>query len=262
MAISPQSLAKAREAWPGVEISAARLAAYVADRLGDDEATERLHVTDLYLACGLVDGSVPAQRHFEAELSRCVAAAARRVGGDAAFGDELAQRLRERLLVSGGDAAPRIVEYSGRGPLRTWLRVVATREGLMMRRRDQRERSLGDSTMEALQSPDSDPELGFLQRSYRAAFRDAFRAAFAALQPLERDLIRAHHIDGATVDELGRRHQVHRATAARWVGRAREHLLAGTRERLAAALGTTDEELDSILRLIQSRLDITLRSQL
>lgn len=261
MAVSPRSLAAAREAWPGLEIAPERFAAYVAERLGE-EGDVSAHVADLYLACGLADGMAAAQRGFEAELSPCVAGAAKRVGQDAAFADELAQRLRERLLVAADGAAPRIVEYSGRGALRAWLRVVATREALMMRRRDQREQTLGDSMLEELQSPESDPELSFLQRSYRAAFRAAFREAFAALAPLERDLIRQHHIGGATVDDLARQHQVHRATAARWVARAREHLLAGTRARLAAALGATPDELDSILRLIQSRLEVTLRTQL
>ena len=52
---------------------------------------------------------------------------------------------------------------------------------------------------------------------------------------------------------------VHRATAKRWLADAREALLVGTKRELAARVGRGVEELDSILRLIESRLDLSLR---
>ena len=217
------------------------------------------HEADVALAAACLAGDADALVRLDRELVECVDRAVRKLGGDRAIVDEVAQRLRTRLLV--GDGA-RITEYSGRGPLRAWLRVVATRELLDMKRHDKLETPMGDATLDALPGAEHDPELQYLKASYRAAFRDAFRAAFAALEPRERDLLRRHHLRGQNIDALAARLTVHRATAARWVARARERLLEETRARLAASLEVDDRELDSILGLIASRLEVSLRSQI
>lgn len=220
------------------------------------------HEADLELARACLRGDAGALAQFDGELASCVDRAVRKVGGDRAMIDEITQRLRTRLLVAEEDRAAKLTEYSGRGPLRAWLRVVATRELLDVRRRTKHEQPLGDRTLDGLPAAESDPELAYLKAAYRDAFRRAFRDAFAALEPLERDLVRHHHIAGDSVDVLAARHGIHRATAARWVARARDRLLVGTRERLAATLRVSEPELDSILALIASRLDASLRSQL
>ena len=220
------------------------------------------HEADLELARACLQGDSAALARFDGELASCVDRAVRKVGGDRATVDEITQRLRARLLVAEGERPARIAEYTGRGPLRAWLRVVATRELLDLRRRTKHEQPLGDRTLDGLPAAEHDPELAYLKASYRDAFRRAFRDAFAALEPLERDVVRSHHIAGDSVDVLAARHGIHRATAARWVARARDRLLTGTRERLAGALGIADPELDSILALIASRLDASLRSQI
>lgn len=217
---------------------------------------------DLYLACACVERIPRALRYFDAELADCVDRGVRKVGGDRSSVDEVTQRLRERLLVSTPERPARILEYTGRGPLRAWLRVIATRELLDLRRREKFETPMGERTLDALPAAEHDPELAYLKATYRDAFRLAFREAFAALQPLERDLIRQHHIVGENIDQLAARHTVHRATAARWVARAREHLMRGTRERLSARLLIPDAELDSLLELVASRIELSLRSQL
>lgn len=255
MALTEQQVAEARAAWPGIELDAGTFAAYVAARGGDQ-------IADLYLACGCAQRDPRAVAAFDRELASCVDRAARKLGGDRSLVDEITQRLRERILVGGGDRPPRITEYTGRGPLRGWLSVIATRDVLDLRRHERHEVALGEQTLDGLESPELDPELQYLKAGYRAAFRAAFRGAFAALEPHERDLIRRHHIDGETVDQLAARHAIHRATAARWVARARERLLITTRARLAEALQLDDRELDSILAVVQSRLDLSLRSQL
>src|SRR5262245_5214486 len=75
-------------------------------------------------ACLAGEPAAPAR--VDAILSREVEIAWARIdtpGADAADGK---QRLRERLLVG---AEARIVEYSGRGDLRAWVKVVAVRRG-------------------------------------------------------------------------------------------------------------------------------------
>ncbi len=253
--VAEHDVSAARQAWPGVAIPTATFAAYVAERGGGELA-------DLYLACGCAHGDAAALAHFERELATCVERAGRKVGGDRTAVDEVKQQLRERLLVGRPDRPSRITEYTGRGPLRGWLRVVATRALLDLRRRDKFEAPLGDRTLDELPAAERDPELQYLEASHRQAFRTAFREAFSALEPLERDLLRHHHVQGESIDVLAARHGIHRATVARWIARARERLLLATRSRLAAALRLSDAELDSVLNVISSRLELSLRSQI
>jgi len=51
---------------------------------------------------------------------------------------------------------------------------------------------------------------------------------------------------------------IHRATAARRIARAREQLVAATRRELVTRLELEDGELDEIIGLVTSRLDISL----
>ena len=65
------------------------------------------------------------------------------------------------------------------------------------------------------------------------------------------------YLEGASIDALGALYKVHRATAARWLGRAREQLLSNTRGALSEQLGLADDELSSVMRLIHSRLEVS-----
>jgi RNA polymerase sigma-70 factor (ECF subfamily) len=64
-------------------------------------------------------------------------------------------------------------------------------------------------------------------------------------------------IDGLTIDDIGAIYRVHRATAARWLVGIRDKLVEQTRGRLAAKLGVDTEEAASIVRLVQSQLDVS-----
>jgi len=84
------------------------------------------------------------------------------------------------------------------------------------------------------------------------------RAALAALPEQPRALLRYSVVDGWTVDRIGALYGIHRATAARRVAAAREELGALIRAELAARLAISVDEVDSIVRLVQSRVDVSL----
>ncbi len=48
-----------------------------------------------------------------------------------------------------------------------------------------------------------------------------------------------------------------RATAARWVASARQDLLDGTKAQLARELALSGEEVESVIRVVRSRLDLS-----
>jgi RNA polymerase sigma-70 factor (ECF subfamily) len=74
--------------------------------------------------------------------------------------------------------------------------------------------------------------------------------------------MRQQCLDGLSIDDLGGLHGVHRATAARWLQKARETLLKETKKNLMKRLGISLAEVDSILRILQSRLDLSLERAL
>ncbi len=51
---------------------------------------------------------------------------------------------------------------------------------------------------------------------------------------------------------------MHHATVARWIANARGLLLEGTRKVLSERLRVSGQELDSIMGLIESRLEVSI----
>jgi RNA polymerase sigma-70 factor (ECF subfamily) len=217
------------------------------------EALERLHGPDLFLACACASGDSTAVARLETLVGR-LDNTLRRIGLATAAIEEAKQRLRDHLLV-GGAAGPAILSYSARGPLQAWIRVAAVRIAIKLARSEQREVPLQDDALDL-----DDPELRYLKAHYRDAFRDALHQALAGLESRELNLIRLHYVDGLTTTQIGALYRVHQATASRWLERARGAILAGTRRALMEHLHVDRAEYESIMRLIGSRLDLTLRS--
>ncbi len=258
-------LAAARAAWPDVEVPAERFVAYLAARLhdGDGDGADLgarlggMRVADLYLACACAQGDARALEAFERRCLDVVDTALATMKMSREAVQEVKQIVRRLLLVADGHP-PRIVEYAGRGDLRGWVRVTATREALRVLRRNRREVPLEAEALERAIPAGADAQLEYLKAVYRGEFRAAFRDAMAALSERERNLLGHQFSDGLTLDQIAALYRVHRATIARWLGRARTRLLRGTRAALRARLGVQVTELDSIMRLIESSLDVTL----
>jgi len=243
------------EAWPGVALELARFSALAAPRLGDGPFDD-VRAGDLYLALACaarVDGAIAAlDRHYLSGLAQVLV----RHGHDAATAADAVQAVRVRFLVGEAGRAPRIAEYDGRGSLARWLRVAAVRIAVSAYRKHQRETGTDDLEMVAAERS---PELDLLQRQFGVEFEAAFRCAFEALTSRERNLLRYQVIEQLGIDSIAALYGIHRATAARWVARAREALLDGVRRALQDRLCITTEELDSLLGMLQSKLALSLR---
>ena len=66
-------------------------------------------------------------------------------------------------------------------------------------------------------------------------------------------------LDGLSATQVADLYNVHRATAKRWLASARVRLLELTREAMRERLRIDTHELDSVLRMVESRLEITAR---
>jgi len=253
------ALRRAHDAWPTVTPLAADVfAAWVGDRLPRGADLSRAPTSDLYLACACARGDAPAIAAFDANYLREVSIAAAKLRAAPEIADEARQVVRDLLFVARPDRAAAIATYAGRGDLRGWVRVVAMREVLRLCQRDRREIATDDEALLDALSPATDPEIERLKERYRQAFAAAFAEAVRGLPARERKLLRLSVVDGLGVEAIGKRFEVHHATAARWLVRAREMLLDATRARLAGDLGLTADEVDSVIRLVRSRVEVSI----
>ena len=215
------------------------------------------HHDDLVWARALATGDRDALARYEHELVPMIDAHLRRRGHAADEVAEIQQTLRARLLVGDGDG-PAVARYEGRGALRSWVLVVALRESVRQRQRAAREPALDDDDLIALADHgDAIMPAGEKER-YCELFRVAFRAALAGLEPLDRNLLRMNVLDGLSIDGIAAVHGVHRATAARWLERARETVALAVRRDLMRQLGSDPFETDQLLRWVQSRIELSL----
>jgi RNA polymerase sigma-70 factor (ECF subfamily) len=235
--------------------------AYVAERTAEGPAADERDLDALFLACACVRGVPDAIRAFEASYVVEIRRAGERARLTPDGVNELTQILRQDLLVGRDGGRPKLAEYGGRGDLRGWLKVTAMRAALKVKKRSQRDVAApaNESMLLEMGSTGDDPELSYMKALYGDAFRAAFRVAAGGLDPRDRNLLRQHFVEGRTIDELGTLYGVHRATTARWIQGAREKLLVATRREFANRAQVTPRECESVLRLVQSRFDVTLR---
>jgi RNA polymerase sigma-70 factor (ECF subfamily) len=254
------ALAAARAAWPTVKVAPERFVRHLAGRLPPGQpaaAVRAMRTADLYLACACCDGDPEALRAFDTAYRRDVHAALAGLRLGAAEIDDLTQVLRARFFVGEDGAAPKIADYAGRGQLRGWVRAAATRTGLSHIEARRPEVPLDEGLFDHVGST-GDPELDHLKRRYRSEFRRAFEEALASLAPREQTLLAQSFVDELSIDQIGVIHGVHRATAARWIVKAREALLSATRGKLCCLLDVDRFQVDSIMRFIASQLEASL----
>jgi RNA polymerase sigma-70 factor (ECF subfamily) len=144
--------------------------------------------------------------------------------------------------------------YSAHGALRGWLRAVSGRTGLRVLRKSGRGDEVGDS----FAAPTDDPELEYLKREYAGPFEEAYREALGALTPPDRLLLKQRFRHGLSLDDLRLLYGVHASTMSRRVADARERLVSATRDGMMRRLKVSRAEVSSILRLIQSEIEISL----
>ncbi len=252
---------EARNTWPAIGLDPHTFVTYIGERIPADgsalEALSALRGPELYLCCACAAGQRAAIEALESAYGGHLDAVLSRISRPGLqTRDDLDQLVRDRLFVRDGDELPRITRYSGHGSFEAWLRVTARRTALNATRRKD---PVGVAN-EALALPDhvDDPELDYLKGRYQEDFRDAFFEAVNTLEARQRTLLRQSFVHGLNVRQIARMNQVHHATAARWIAAAREQLANGTREALARRLELSERELESIMVLIRSRLDLSI----
>lgn len=255
-----EAVSTATTAWPTVRIDVGAwirgLAELAPKPLDLAKPIGEVMVADHYLAFGCAAGDDAAIAECDAILVREAGFAADGTRMHASVRDEATQIVRAQLLAPREGKPAAIGDYAGRGALRSWLRVCVSRELVRIAKAQQRVEPLEEHLV-ADPGYGDDPALQELKAKYRAELAEAFRTALTELPARERTLLRYQLNDGLTIDEIGAIFRVHRATAARWIAKIRDDLVTRTREMLGEALGVDTSEAASIVRLVQSQLDVS-----
>jgi len=106
--------------------------------------------------------------------------------------------------------------------------------------------------------PQTGPELAAIRRRYGEQFRAAFELAMSRLEPKERSVLREQVLFRMTLEQIAALHQVGRATVARWLASARHRLLVETRGDLVERLGANRAEVESLIEVLRSQLDLSI----
>jgi len=258
---------QARQRWPMLRGDGVEFTAYLADRmLPERKVAEWLgsvHVADLFLCWLCARGDSAALEIFDRAFLSQVVSAIAAIQSAPAFIAEVQQQMRQKLLVSSADKPGKIAEYAGFGPLSHWLRAVAVRTALNLRRTQNREDfPVADEVLLELPVRTNDLELDYLKSRYRTDFTEAFRKAVASLTSQERNILRLHFVDGLSLSQVGAAYQADKSTISRWISKSRQQLLQRTRDDLGERLRLDTRELDSLMNLVDSQLELSIDSVL
>ena len=254
---------RARARWPDVSVPADRFLPFVAERLSDDadpeKELERINVADLYLACGCVDGDAVAVAVFSANHFPRVERAIAALDVPRTVIEDIKQGIFQKLFVGDGEREAKICHYAGEGDLGTWIRVVAVRQAIDLLRKEGKEQPLSDEQLPNLVARDEGPELRFLKQRYRTEFKEVFQHTLASLSSKDRNLLRYQVIGELTMEQIASLYKVNRSTVVRWLQKVRKKLLSDTRRELSRRLKIDRTEFESMMRLINSQMNVSIQ---
>jgi RNA polymerase sigma-70 factor, ECF subfamily len=233
------------------------LARYLAETLHSENNSITL-AAERYLAFACARRAPQAIESFQSVYASAIDEGAGSVDRSAAFIDEVRQRVLELLFVDGPAGTPRILQYKGQGPLAAWLRIMAKRIALRLVSADRAERLVSDEALASELADTCDQELVLLRTHYSKLFREALVVAIRSLPPRDRLLLQMNLVGGISTVRISKMYRVNQSTISRQLQRAANKTFDLVRERLREELGIVSEELESLLAIIRSHIDMTL----
>jgi RNA polymerase sigma-70 factor (ECF subfamily) len=216
-----------------------------------------LHLGDLGIAWGVSRNDARAVASL-ASILRKLDASIARIGASPELIEEIKQAMASSLVLPRPGRPPEILDYSGRGPMAAWLRVIAVRRARRLVQRERQNAPADDERLIEHLATSGRFDIDYAKAAHRDAISAALRDALSDLQPRQRTLLRYQIIDHIGVTEIGAIYAVHRATAARWAAEARDALLEALRRRVTERLRVTDDEVDTLVRLVGSQVEVSL----
>jgi RNA polymerase sigma-70 factor, ECF subfamily len=255
--------------WPEVRIPAGDFASYLAERadvsLPPLQALANLCLSDLYLACGCVRGDRQAIARFDSDYLARLRPLLTRINPAPAFTDEVLQELRVGLLLPDSSSRPeaeaKIAQYRGRGSLRGWLKVSARRLAMALARDLEPYAELDSAVALA-----GAPELEYMRFRYTDVFRQEVRRgvseALTKLSSEDRNLLRWHLVDNASLRRIALVRGVNVSTVSRDYARVRAEIVRQVRLALCDRTGLPAAEVDTVMAAVLSRISISITAVL
>ncbi len=254
---------RAKRAHPGVGLAPETFARGLGARLAEGQVSRaQIVFTDVFLTEACLAGDRAAIHTFEEVLLPALRGSALRANGGNPDLDDVFQTLREELFLPRGDRPPKFALYTGKAPLRAWLRVVVTRIALMRRRSLRNENPLLSRGVSLPPDGESFAVTHALRGRYAGNFVVALRDACEGLETEDRELLLLHVRDRMSIDTLAPRFGLHRATVARRLARVREAIFELTRASMKKNYGVSDSTFDTLCRDLVSNIDLSLRHML
>jgi RNA polymerase sigma-70 factor (ECF subfamily) len=258
-------VAAGRAAAPDLAVSDAEWAEFLARQLRVGQVAEQLqqmHAADVHLAIAALAGQTAAHAKLDRRLRAVAPQALSGIRLGTVSENDVLQLVRTKLLVGEG-AERKLASYAGRGPLDGWLRITIARTALSLLRGRASQSMHGpredETEVLANVATTDDPQLAALRAQCGPALSSAIEQAALELPEAERTLLRLHFVDGLTIDDLAVVFQTHRATSARRLSRARHALFENARQRAMATLGLDEAQFQSLMGVMLSQLDVTIR---
>ena len=247
-------LAAARAQWPAVAVADHVIASHVEQKWTATHFA-KLRLPELFLACACAHRDPAAIALFEGAYFSEIDTVVSRFPSLPLTNDDIRQKLRESLYLRD---PPALAGFDGRGSLRHWFRAAVLHAVLNVASRENRENPTEAEFFDKVVNPGGTAETAYLKIACGIEFREAFLRALEHLTSRERVLLQYAYSDGMNVDRIGAIFRVHRATTARWISAARDHLVERTHAELATRLALAPDEVSSIVRAALSGIGTTL----
>jgi len=214
------ALASARAEVAMPSVSDEDFAAHAAERLSPELASLEdpaaalagVHALDLLIALGCRRGDERALAAFDARFGADVDLAIKKSPSLGVAPDEFRQLVRTRLFVNEPGRPAKIASYSGRGPLKGWVRVTAARLVVDLARQSTPDKPEGDERVFDRLPGALDLETEVIRAASRQDLNAAMKRAFARLDVRDRNLLRQRYVHDLSGDKIAQLHGVHRAT--------------------------------------------------
>jgi RNA polymerase sigma-70 factor (ECF subfamily) len=252
------ALARGRTAFPDLAVDDEAFARHLARALSwsaDATSLSSLVVEDLFIACAClsgVDGAVNTLVKVYGDVIRNTVERTARKSDIA----EIAQGVISDLVVGSLTSGPEIGSYAGRAPLARWLEVVARRATLRWVRAERKTADIADLVAAEPALGSATPlEIALFRQRYGPDFQRALKDVLAQAPQSDRAILRLYLVNNVSVERIGKMMGVSQSTASRWLAKAREDVLASLKSVLKDRLKISSGEIDSLGRLLTSRLD-------
>ncbi|MBL4636302.1 MAG: hypothetical protein JKY56_20750, partial [Kofleriaceae bacterium] len=168
--------AKAQNAWPSLTLGLHEFVAKLSESLDTAdsiEALQGLHHEDLFLAAVCATGDIDGLNLFRERYENDIRNILGRLQLPAHDIDDAMQQLSGILFVAKPGSVAKIAEYRGRGSLLGYVRVVATRIGVLIKRASQKTPWHASQELLVIANDDDDQALTYQKKHYRSQFKRA-----------------------------------------------------------------------------------------